>query len=70
MLPPSLAGESGGNCPLEMRDEAARLVRLRDRIIEEIQSQIPNAYLIGHRYKRLPGHICLGLADRKARPST
>lgn len=23
---------------------------------------LPNAYLIGHRYRRLPGHICLGFA--------
>ena len=46
----------------EMSAEASRLVRLRDRIILAIQAEIPNAYLIGHRYKRLPGHICLGFA--------
>jgi cysteine desulfurase len=58
-------GESAEIAGLEMRDEAARLVKLRDRFIEEIQTQIPNAYLIGHRYRRLPGHICLGFAGQE-----
>jgi cysteine desulfurase len=49
----------------EMSSEAGRLVRLRDRIIDTIQAEIPNAYLIGHRYKRLPGHICLGFAGQE-----
>ncbi|MCX6082841.1 MAG: cysteine desulfurase family protein [Chloroflexi bacterium] len=49
----------------EMSAEASRLVRLRDRIIETIQAEIPNAYLVGHRYKRLPGHICLGFAGQE-----
>ena len=44
----------------ERSGEAARLVRLRDHIIETIQTNIDNAYLIGHRWCRLPGHICLG----------
>jgi len=41
-------------------DEASRLVNLRNKIVETIQSEYPSAYLIGHRYRRLPGHICLG----------
>jgi len=49
----------------EMSSEAKHLVRLRDRLIETIQAEIPNAYLIGHRYKRLPGHICLGFAGQE-----
>ncbi len=49
----------------EMSAEASRLVRLRDRIITEVSEQIPNVYLIGHRYKRLPGHICLGFAGQE-----
>jgi cysteine desulfurase len=49
----------------EMSAEASRLVRLRDRIILAVQAEIPNAYLIGHRYKRLPGHICLGFAGQE-----
>ena len=41
-------------------DEAARLVRIRDHLIENIRERIENCYLIGHRWRRLPGHICLG----------
>ena len=44
----------------ERCDEAARLVGIRDHIIETILATIDNAYLIGHRWRRLPGHICLG----------
>ncbi len=44
----------------ERSDEAARLVGIRDHIIESIMAKIDNAYLIGHRWCRLPGHICLG----------
>jgi cysteine desulfurase len=46
----------------EMAGEAARLVGLRERILDTLTTAVPNAYLIGHRRKRLPGHICLGLA--------
>jgi cysteine desulfurase len=44
----------------EMAGEAARLVQIREFLIEAIQETIGNAYFIGHRYRRLPGHICLG----------
>jgi cysteine desulfurase len=50
----------------DMSAEAARLVRLRDRLIETLAISLPNAYLIGHRYRRLPGHICLGLAGQES----
>jgi len=49
----------------EMSAEALRLVRLRDRILTGVTQQIPNVYLIGHRYKRLPGHLCLGFAGQE-----
>jgi cysteine desulfurase len=49
----------------EMNEEAARLVKLRDWIISRVTEQIPNAYLIGHPYKRLPGHICLGFEGQE-----
>lgn len=49
----------------EMVNEAARLVTLRDRIIDTVTATLPNAYLIGHRYRRLPGHICLGLTGQE-----
>ena len=48
-----------------MSTEASRLVQLRDRLIVGIQTEIPNAYMVGHRYKRLPGHICLGFAGQE-----
>ena len=44
----------------ERADEAARLVGIRDHLIESILARIDNAYLIGHRWRRLPGHLCLG----------
>jgi cysteine desulfurase len=46
----------------EMAAEAVRLVELRDHLIEGVCGLVPNAYLIGHRYRRLPGHVCLGFA--------
>lgn len=41
-------------------DDAARLIGIRDHLIEGISATIGNAYLIGHRWRRLPGHLCLG----------
>ncbi|MBI5294848.1 MAG: cysteine desulfurase [Chloroflexi bacterium] len=58
-------GKAAAIASAEMSTEASRLVSLRDRIINGIQTQIPNAYLIGHPYKRLPGHICLGFAGQE-----
>jgi cysteine desulfurase len=58
-------GKAAAIAGSEMSAEARRLVGLRDRIITEVQRQIPNAYLIGHPYKRLPGHICLGFAGQE-----
>jgi cysteine desulfurase len=46
----------------EMAEEAARLVALRERIVETLATTVPNAHLIGHRHKRLPGHVCLSIA--------
>jgi cysteine desulfurase len=58
-------GKAADICRVEMTEEASRLVGLRDRIVSTITKQIPNAYLIGHPYKRLPGHICLGFAGQE-----
>jgi cysteine desulfurase len=58
-------GIAANICRVEMTAEATRLVNLRDRIVAAITDQIPNAYLIGHPYKRLPGHICLGFAGQE-----
>jgi len=49
----------------ERAKESARLVTLRERLLEELGRHIPNLYLIGDRYRRLPGHLCLGLAGRE-----
>jgi cysteine desulfurase len=49
----------------EMADDAARLVGLRDRLLDALPSAAPNAYLIGHRFRRLPGHLCLGFAGQE-----
>jgi cysteine desulfurase len=57
-----MAAEIAGR---EMAHEAARLVTLRDRIISGVTERIPNAYLIGHPFKRLPGHICLGFSGQE-----
>lgn len=45
-----------------MAEEACRLVALRDRLIDGVQAAIPSAYLVGDRWLRLPGHVCLGFA--------
>lgn len=43
-------------------DETPRLLDLRERIIEGVQAAVPTAYVIGHRYRRLPGHVCVGFS--------
>ena len=58
-------GKAAEIAGVEMSAEARKLVGLRDQLINGIQAEIPNAYLIGHRYKRLPGHICLGFAGQE-----
>lgn len=58
-------GKAAELARLEMVDETRRLVRLREKIIQGVSTQIPNAYLIGHPVKRLPGHICLGFAGQE-----
>jgi len=40
----------------EREEEAARLVKLRDHLIERILREIPDSRLNGHRQKRLPGN--------------
>jgi cysteine desulfurase len=47
----------------EMTQETTRLVRLREKLITGVEAITPHAYIIGHRYRRLPGHICLGFHE-------
>jgi cysteine desulfurase len=49
----------------EMGAETARLVGLRERLYDGISATIPNAYFVGDRYRRLPGHLCLGFAGQE-----
>lgn len=58
-------GKAAAIARAEMSEEASSLVQLRDRLIETITTTLSNAYLIGHRYRRLPGHVCLGLAGQE-----
>ncbi len=55
-------GAAAGIAREEMAAEAVRLVVLRERILETLGERLPCAYLIGDRFRRLPGHLCLGLA--------
>jgi len=58
-------GEAAAIAKREMAAEASRLVGLRDRLLDGIRAAVPNAYLIGHSYRRLPGHLCLGFAGQE-----
>lgn len=55
-------GEAARICNESQGDETAQLLRLRDRLIERVLTQCSEAYLVGDRYRRLPGHVCLGFA--------
>jgi cysteine desulfurase len=47
-------------CAEHMADEAARLVRLRDRLYSGIVAALPGVHLNGHVRDRLPGTLNLG----------
>jgi cysteine desulfurase len=49
----------------EMSDEAVQLVRLRERILNGLREVLPQTYLLGHPFNRLPGHLCLGFAGQE-----
>jgi len=49
-------GKAAEIAKAEMRMEAERLTKLRDRLIEDILSRIPESYLNGHPTKRLPNN--------------
>lgn len=54
-------GKAAAIARAEMAEEGTRLAGLRDRLITGVEDALENAYLIGHRTERLPGHVCLGL---------
>lgn len=49
----------------EMESETARLKALREKIVRTLAQTIPQAYVIGHPEKRLPGHLSLGFAGQE-----
>ncbi|MDR3516717.1 MAG: cysteine desulfurase family protein [Azospirillaceae bacterium] len=49
----------------ERAEEASRLVGLRDTLLDGITAACPGAYLIGHRFRRLPGHLSVGFAGQE-----
>jgi cysteine desulfurase len=55
-------GEAARLAACERGEETIRLVDLRERVIDGVLHTIPGAYLIGHRFRRLPGHACFGFA--------
>lgn len=64
---PAIAGfgEAARLCREGGREETARLVQCRERLIEGVLAAVRNAYLIGHRRHRLPGHACFGFAGQE-----
>ena len=49
----------------EMESETARLKALREKIVRTLAQTIPQAYVIGHPEKRLPGHLSVGFAGQE-----
>lgn len=71
----NVAGIAGFGCAAalahkEMTQNAVHLVGLRERIINTLSQRIKNIYFIGDRYRRLPGHICLGLTGQEGQAIT
>jgi len=58
-------GQAAALAASEQSTDAARLVGLRDTLIDHVLRGIPGAYLLGHRFKRLPGHACFGFAGQE-----
>lgn len=55
---PAIAGfaEACAICAKEMKKESQRLIKLRDKLIKGILTNIENSYLNGHPAKRLPNN--------------
>jgi len=58
-------GAAAALADAERPAEAARLVRLRDRLLAGVTSALPNVRLLGHPFRRLPGHLCLTLGGQE-----
>lgn len=49
----------------KMEAESVRLRDLREMILRVLADTVPQAYVIGHPEKRLPGHLSLGFAGQE-----
>jgi cysteine desulfurase len=58
-------GEAAALAKRDLVDEVARLVTLREHLWEGVKALVPNAYLAGHPFRRLPGHLCLGFSGQE-----
>ena len=59
-------GEACRIAGLEMADEAARLARLRDMLLNGLVRQLPGVRVNGSLMRRLPGNLNVTLPDRDA----
>jgi cysteine desulfurase len=55
-------GQACEICHREMPEESKRLTYLRDKMIRQITTQIPDAYLNGHPTQRLPNNVNISYA--------
>jgi cysteine desulfurase len=55
-------GKAAELCRAEMAEESARLVKLRTRLLEGIQAQLPETYVNGSLEHRLPGNLNISFA--------
>jgi len=58
-------GAAAALAKAEIASEAVRHAELRQSILAQLEQTVPNAYLIGHPFHRLPGHLCLGLLGQE-----
>ncbi|MGA2036376.1 MAG: cysteine desulfurase family protein [Acidimicrobiales bacterium] len=58
-------GQASELARVTLAEENARLVLLGERILRDLASRLPHAYLIGDRYRRLPGHLCVGFQGQE-----
>jgi len=58
-------GKAAEICKMEMGSNTAKVVNIREHMISWILENVPGAYLIGDRYRRMPGHICLGVDGKE-----
>jgi cysteine desulfurase len=56
-------GKAAELAALDMESEAARLVVLRDYLIEKLLGSIPDTRLNGHRSSRLPNNVNISMAN-------